>query len=66
MAAPSKAKWVDEDEQDGEKPLGDDLDMEDKMGGMGGMGGMGPGMGDLGGMDIQKVGYSLRPCRFLI
>ena len=42
------SKWVDEDEQDGEKPLADDLDME----GMGGMGGMG------GDMDIQKVGHS--------
>ena len=58
------SKWVD-DERDGEKPFGDDLDMEDKMGGIGGIRGMGD-MGDFGGIDIQKVCYSLQPCRFPI
>ena len=67
------SKWVDEDEQDGEKAIADDLDMENAMGGGGmgmggmpggmpGMGGMG-GMGDMGGMDIQKVGHPLQPDR---
>ncbi|KAF7319932.1 CS domain-containing protein [Mycena kentingensis (nom. inval.)] len=44
------AKWVDEDEQDGEvkDKEDDDFDMSG-MGGMGGMGGM-PGMGGMGGM----------------
>ncbi|KAL0581402.1 p23 chaperone protein wos2 [Marasmius crinis-equi] len=45
------SKWVDEDEQDGEVPVEDDMDMGG-MGGMPGMGGMGgmPGMGGMGGM----------------
>ncbi|QRW05777.1 heat shock protein HSP20-like chaperone [Ceratobasidium sp. AG-Ba] len=49
------SKWVDEDEQDGDKAaLDDDLDM----GGMGGMPGMG-GMGGMGGMDMEKLMASM-------
>lgn len=57
------SKWVDEDEQDGEKAaLDDDFDMGG-MGGMPGMGGMGgmPGMGGMGGMDLESVSFPHNP-----
>ena len=63
------SKWVDEDEQDGDKAaLDEDFDMGG-MGGMGmpGMGGMGmPGMGGMGGMgDLDSVSpkHARRPFR---
>ncbi|KZT23760.1 HSP20-like chaperone [Neolentinus lepideus HHB14362 ss-1] len=53
------SKWVDEDEQDGDKDIkiDDDFDMGGMGGGMPGMGGMGgmPGMGGMGDMDFEKA-----------
>ncbi|QRV76882.1 heat shock protein HSP20-like chaperone [Ceratobasidium sp. AG-Ba] len=52
------SKWVDEDEQEGDKAaLDDDFDMGG-MGGMGGMPGMG-GMGGMGGMDMDQLMKSM-------